>query len=1024
MHRIAFTTAELNLRSSPFDPPGVDDDNLIATLPPRHPVTVVGSRVEGWVFVRTILLNERKEGYVAAEYLRDGGGITEASPYVPAVPQRDAVLLDVDSAALKEHLTIKKPADDVGGMQALSIKRSRRVEVSLRDVMNPNLTDGYIEDALPGFKEAGEFDYFFAHWMRLWKGHVPAEPESFFTLDSYVVPEVTHKAVLDTNTGTIGSGSWGIRWVQLVPEWSAPIQGYAIHHPVAKRSFLLFPKSGATISVDDFATPDAFRELLNTKVDSVKQCLPSTESSAAKPDELLTEATMVDLGPALILRQARELDSIKDFTSALATMATQLGTAAVNQLLDESQVNGLVRAVITMKSPDLDRELRKGELIDRASALGYKLADRDEVFKFEDGSTYSLEKGQLYKPYQTQITWVTEHRRQSSYSDSGLFGLIGASSGVREWTEFVKHDKTVTKYDRVSVDLDPFSEEEEWLASRGFENFRFDRVGGQYRTAGGIDLDEVMMRCEYDESFRRRCAVWLPVYEQKISKGLILTKYQIIKRPHMGIQPVRMPKVYFEETLAYRTAWAGAELGELVYTMNLAPGEDRTITVEQRTSRSVEDVRSTVSILDLTETESQELSTEIEKEARTTSEQSSSNSWSASASGSIGIFGGSASAGGESKTSTSQFARSFERIAKKAASNITRNTRQEVRSSSTAKTEVSRTEATTIKIRNINEGRTLNLLFYRLYNILDTGLHAEDLGFVSESGIEVVAGSGITIPTVLPVEELPAAFVPFDIHRLPFKMSAVPGSAEYSATFLAYWHLVIRKFLDLLKDEYVPTTGDPGLLGKLDPVDQEIYNQLVNEIEPQLAVAMTEAQLDEKIQALLEKLDTLMTSLVTKARLPETPPLTGKSKIRVASPGLYVDSLMGLRPATEPYSEEMRAQAVLMKSAEAEKERALAAYYRRMGGEPVEAPSGSVIVDGVFKTDRINFTSNVPLAPGSWGFLVDGREVATVNWPSGGRESSAQTNDNAWQADYAKHIYQLRHHASDQSAALVLRKSE
>lgn len=1022
MHPIAFTTAELNLRSSPFDLPGANDDNLIATLPPRHPVTVVGRRVDNWVFVRTILLNERKEGYVAADYLRDGGGITEAAPYVPAVPQRDAVLLDVDSAALKEHLTIKKPADDVGGMQALSIKRSRRVEVALGQVMDPNLTEGYLDPPRPGFKEAGQFDYFFSHWMRLWNWRIPVDQDTFFTAGSYVIPTVSHKEVLDS-TGAIGEGSWGVRWVQLVPEWSAVIQGYAIHHPVAKRSFLLLPKSGHAINIEDFASPDAFRNLLDGKIDSLQQCLRADEIALTKPDALLTEATSVDLGPALILRQSRELDSIKDFTGELASMATRLGTAAVNQLLDESQVNGLVRAVITMKSPDLDRELRKGELIDRSSALGYKLADKPEEFKFEDGSTFQLEAGQLYRPYQTQITWITEHRRQSSWSDSGFFGL-GASGGSREWTEFVKHYKTVTKYDKVRVDLDPFSEEEEWLASRGFENFRFERVGRQYRTAGGIDLDEVMIRCEYDESFRRRCAVWLPVYEQKISKGLILTKYQIIKRPHMGIQPVRMPKVYFEETLTYRTSWAEAELGELVYTMNLAPGEDRTITVEQRTSRSVEDVRSTVSILDLTETDSQELSTEIEKEARTTSEQSSSNSWSASASGSSGVFGGSVSAAGENKTSTSQFARSFERIAKKAASNITRNTRQEVRSSSTAKTEVSRTEATTIKIKNINEGRTLNLLFYRLYNILNTGLHAEDLGFVSESGIEVVAGSGITIPTVLPVEALPEAFVPFDIHRLPFKISAVPGSAEYSATYLAYWHLVIRKFLDLLKDEYVRTDEHSGLLGKLDADDQQIFNDLIDAIEPQPAVALSESKLEAKVRGLLQKLDALMTSLVTNAQLPETPPLAGKSKIRVASPGLYVDSLMGLRPATEPYSEEMRAQAVLMKSAEAEKERALAAYYRRMGGETAEAPSGSVIVDGVFNDGSIVFTSNLPLAPGPWGFLVDGREVATVNWPGGGRECSAQTSDIAWQADYETHLYQLRNRASDQSAAVVLRKSD
>ncbi len=1021
MYRISFTTESLNIRSSPFDPVGETDQNLIATLPSQHPVTLLGERVEGWIFVRTVFQNSRLEGYVAVRYLRDGGGLTEPVPSTPAVPQRDAILLDLDSAALKEHLTIKKPADDVGGMQALSIKRSRRVEVSLSEVMNPNLTASYSAQPAMGFKEVGNFDYFVSHWMRLWNDKIPSIADKFFTEDSYVVPRVSRKPAVNSNGATV-AGSWGNRWVDLVAEWSPPANGFAIHHPVAQRSFLLVPKQGEQIVALDFISVEAFRGLLNTKIDSLQQCARDSNMNKL-PQDLLTEATSVDLGPALILRQSSELDSIKNFTSKLSETADNLGVAAVTQLLDESQVNGLIRAVMTMKAPDVERALRKSELVDRASALGYKLAVEQEKFNFEDGSSFDLEPGKLYRPYQTQIAWVSEHRRQSSWSSSGFFG-IGGGGGTREWTEFVQHFKTVTKYEKVRVDLDPFSDEEEWLASKGFENFRFERVGNLYRTAEGIDLDEVMYRCEYDESFRVRCAVWLPVYEQKISKGLMVTKYHIIKRPHMGIQPVRMPQVYFEETLAYRTSWVGAELGELVYTMNLAPGEDRTLTVEQRTSRSSEDVRSTVSILDLTETSSQELSTEIEKEARTTSEQSSSNSWSASASGSYKGFSGSASSSGENKTSTSQFARSFERIAKKAASNITRNTRQEVRSSSTMKTEASRTESTTIKIKNINEGRTLNLLFYRLYNILATGLHAEDLGFVSESGIEAVAGSGITIPRVLSVENLPDAFAPFDIHRLPFSISAALGSQAYAATYLAYWHLVIRKFLNLLNEEYVPTSGEPGLLGRMDSDDQKLYDELQLAIKPRLVAAGTEVELVDQVKQLLSRLDELMSSLTQKAGLDNSPELAGRKKIRVASPGLYVDSLMGLRPATEPYAEEMRAQAVLMKSAEAEKERALAAYYRRMGGENSTAPSGGAIVDGLVKDSTVIFTSNVPLASGVWVFVVDGRETGSLDWAIGARECSMQVANSTWQNDLNAHLYFLRHRASNQSAALVVRLSQ
>ena len=83
------------------------------------------------------------------------------------------------------------------------------------------------------------------------------------------------------------------------------------------------------------------------------------------------------------------------------------------------------------------------------------------------------------------------------------------------------------------------------------------------------------------------------------------------------------------------------------------------------------------------------------------------------------------------------------RVAKNAATSVTQQNREEVTTSSTLQTTVETTEETTAEIRNINEGRTLNLMFYRLYNRYKGGLYMEGLQFNLIPSVETIAGSGI-----------------------------------------------------------------------------------------------------------------------------------------------------------------------------------------------------------------------------------------------------------------------------------------
>jgi len=105
--------------------------------------------------------------------------------------------------------------------------------------------------------------------------------------------------------------------------------------------------------------------------------------------------------------------------------------------------------------------------------------------------------------------------------------------------------------------------------------------------------------------------------------------------------------------------------------------------------------------------------------------------------------------------------------------------------------------------------------------------------------------------------------------------------------------------------------------------------------------------------------------------------------LRVASPGLYVDTVMGVSPATEPYAEEMRAQKVLLEVAEVAKQNAIADYYRVLSGQPpLGSGSGEVpkVLFGYIMTDsKIAIELEEIVSPGIWRLEVDGIEITSFN---------------------------------------------
>lgn len=980
------TKVNTNLRSEPRTTDASEPSNILVVMPTNHwfvGTAVVGEWVEGYTsqagknyvgFAHTNLLR--------AEKIIEGEGAS--GPSHGKKNKRHEVFFEEQAEKLRPFLSINPPQDRAKATEALSFNRSRVIDIDWQYVFSPKLVKDYHNaDPEPGktFELTDQLNYFQTYFDELWGislDNFNERKTEFLEQRTVKIPSVDRDAAGNT-----------------VFSMEKKENAWVLKHPLANRWFYIEPIAGqAEISDADFEDYPTYIKIWSERADGVEVSFSETEDDNSA-HQLLPATDEIDLAPSIIQRQYQELQDLKPFAKTLSDKADELAKSQVTGLLSDNQINQLLNAILRMKQPQRDVTFSERQLVDRASDLNYILPLIDREYKYPDGSKLTMKSGSLYQPYRTTVYWRSKVKRvRYVIVTKKVLGIVVSRRRVRqEWMETVNNYRTVTKYGEVQVDLDPWEEKEVELAeNEGLQSYRFERINGDYFDVNGTSLESVIENCDRDEEFRRQTAIWIPVYEQKLTEGEILTKYTIVKRPFRGYAPVRSPAVFFHEALSYRTAWRSSELGELVHSINMGPGEERTITVEQTTSRQIETVQSTTSILDLTRSDTLELSSEIEREAGNSSESTRTSTFSASASGSIGAFGGSASGSTSSTKTAKQFSRQLEKVARKAARNLTRRSHQEVKSTTTVTTKASRSESTSINVKNVNEGRTLNMLFYRLYNIFDASLTAESLQFVSEDGIELVSGSGITIPKVFELSDMDQALSPFDLSNLPYQTAAMPGSEEYAKLFVSYWSYIIDQILNLLKKEY--DVGGAESSAKVLRVSYALA-EMMNEAAaaggktPHIVLGDGEGKyslenLYTKLQEAIEKIIEQLEKSVDDA-LDENEPLLPllSHDLRVASPGLYVDTVMGVSPATEPYAEEMRAQKVLMEAAEVTKQGAIADYYRVLSGQ---TPLGSVvgnqpqILYAYAKSDQeVVIQLQEFVTAGTWKLEVDADEIASFD---------------------------------------------
>lgn len=671
-----------------------------------------------------------------------------------------------------------------------------------------------------------------------------------------------------------------------------------------------------------------------------------------KADPPFTLSEDFDLQPAVIEQQYKELEAELRLANKLEAIALKLSDrldTGSDAAPTTDEIERLTSRYRELVRPRLEIEKARDLLVERAARLGYVLALQADKTKKVRGGGF-VEEGKLYRK---TVRYVRVPARVRSRSRRGgiplplmspisrrvVRGLFGRRRRRRPKIRYVR--RKLTEYHLVRPSQEPWAERREELEEKGYECSVLELTDNGFVTEDGVEVGEIMARCEYEEAYRRKLVLFLPAFEDTLRRGLVKVRYEALIRPLPGVVAVEEPELYLEEELSYRTEWRGTELGELIQSFNLAPGEEREVTVTREIVRKTEEVESITSVLDVVRERRSEFTTMVEDTLRNEKQTTTTTNWNVKAGASIGVANVSGGVGGSHTKSSKQFAQTVKRSASKASQRLREQQKVEVTSSSRTETRVQRAESTSSTIRNINDGRTLNLLFYNLDNVFLGGLFLENLRFVHFPSVEIVAGTGIREPRTYEFEQLP----------LLLKESTLdPGFSGIFEDRMASLQIhILRRLSATIFEEYT-TVGNTEAVDDR-TLDREIEKiraldrstgvlKLPLDVQPEeLRAALGLGEADSPIVyddpvGLHEVLDhELHMILRLLGRLRIEPKAVEPHRISVPSGATYLDAVVGSGEATEQYSERMREHELAVREADA--------WHRRAEAQVLEARAAS-----------------------------------------------------------------------------------
>jgi len=874
-----------------------------------------------------------------------------------------------DTVPLGQILGVEAPSSPKNAPPVFNFQRRRNVEIDWRAVANPQAANAEKANTPKVGVGADFLRYFKTSWQdgQIRTESLPASdipPIYQGNLAPPAKPLADKPWVFDANSPKSTDGK--IKAIQRD-------KGVYVHNGQNGRLYRLIPKvKTLDLTIDVLGADPAWETIGGVELVFLTE---------AEAETYCMKFSEIDLRPHVIANRYAELVVMKDFSDSLGKELAKPITDQVTALLKTMDLDGLTElqskySELRLNGVHVDQELNR--LASIASNMGLLLClDPDSPAlagqsAANAGKAVKFVKGGVYKPIKPSARWNQYYlERPDLLAD--CFDPFFWSFDFFFWG-FIQLREVTIDYTPIDTNVDALNQ---WRTSYVNANpkneiFVMRQNGGSFVSEGGQSIGAIMQRCELSEDFRRQCVVVLPVYENSFTGDRALVKHHIFEHPLPGMIATTLPKLSIQESLTYRMVWSGSAIGELVSTINLAPGERRTVHLERQYQSETSVTHSSTSVFDVSSNDSNEFSDEMERTVR--HEQATSENLQTSASTSGGFLGesGSASASAGVDHSSKDFAQAISNVAKKTAQAITRNNRQDISVTDSSRTTVSVTSETASEIHNINQGRTLNLMFHRLYNRYNGGVYVEDLNFSLIPGVELIAGSGIYAETGYSLGGFDHMMKHLQKVKLPFEISDA-GRQELR-------RVVMLQICRLLNTEYAlpekSGSGESASSEQSTSIEVLSFVPILHDIAKGLTnTGLTEKDMNET-QAVI---DAVLKGCSTNIKSTQ---IIEQIELMVGSRGVYMDSQVGEMPATEHYSELMRDREIRMRDAEIFKEQSSGqmqyAQARRITN--IVGQSGDIWLTTV-DYDLRNWTSvqiglNTLIPPGDWQLTLDDRVVS------------------------------------------------
>lgn len=667
----------------------------------------------------------------------------------------------------------------------------------------------------------------------------------------------------------------------------------------------------------------------------------------------------------------------KSFLRNLFESNEQLSKIFVDNDLLDFYISNLsrIRAIEIDLNAELNIVVRK--LLERGYYLHIKRLEKTATI---GKATSSVEYGKIYRVFEESKEVVTGTREEEYWVthidyDYTMYDKNGKAIGELNEPKIVKTKERQVRdievkeiqffstLKEVELNEDPIFNEVLRLKNEGKTVLFIENSSRGFVSNIGESLDSVIEDCFINEKKRKKTVLVFQDYESlnESKKGLIGAKFYYFPLP--AIFPTQMPSIAIRETLDYRMSWNGLELGKLLSSINLAPGETKSVSVISKYSSINNITNNSKSFNEISSLDSSEITNEFEKLATNELEKSTESKSSISAGVSYGGFGASGDASQNSKETLKSFTKDLSKLTNKVTKTINKRATLEISSSSSQTTQNSTDTSRTSNISNINQGATLNLYYYQINNKFRSCLFIDDLKFIISSSTEKIQGSGIYDVTEIKIQSIEQLISIFE-NYLPKKYF------DYKEKKIK---IEIVKAVIRTLNEY---TDKPLLTNENDEI--EIFNNITtNSIK---VLGKTVEKLNNAIDD-YDKLLPLYKLFISSIAFDDL--IVSEENIILDSGSYYIDSQVGVNPATEAYSERMRNLEALKVESQIENQVALTnevkAKNQLLNSNSVYINDVSILINQDKNENLIILSLSAKIVDNNWDIYVKNFKISPLS---------------------------------------------